>query len=177
MQLETVHSGQVLTTKSRSATLSNMPLEHIIKTAVNPGRPPTRAASVSGLLPPQHTVVMTPDLSAGVLGCATRLMVETADADGNQKLDEAELASFLTKILKASGQDAGAAQRVLEINPRHPLVASLATEISSAPGSTRAEQVADLLFDMALVVEGEAPRNPGTFAKSLAQVLDGALKG
>ena len=41
---------------------------------------------------------------------------------------------------------------------------------------SRAEQVADLLFDMALVVEGEAPRNPGSFAKSLAQVLDGALK-
>ena len=100
-----------------------------------------------------------------------------ADSPACFVASESSMDMQLSKILKASGQDAGAAQRVLEINPRHPLVASLATEISSAPGSTRAEQVADLLFDMALVVEGEAPRNPGTFAKSLAQVLDGALKG
>ena len=100
-----------------------------------------------------------------------------ADSPACFVASESSMDMQLSKILKASGQDAGAAQRVLEINPRHPLVASLATEISSAPGSTRAEQVADLLFDMALVVEGEAPRNPGTFAKALAQVLDGALKG
>ncbi|MGB1148980.1 MAG: molecular chaperone HtpG, partial [Alphaproteobacteria bacterium] len=100
-----------------------------------------------------------------------------ADSPACFVASESSMDMQLSKILKASGQDAGAAQRVLEINPRHSLVASLATEISSAPGSTRAEQVADLLFDMALVVEGEAPRNPGTFAKSLAQVLDGALKG
>ncbi|MEC8274811.1 MAG: molecular chaperone HtpG, partial [Pseudomonadota bacterium] len=99
-----------------------------------------------------------------------------ADSPACFVASESSMDMQLSKILKASGQDAGAAQRVLEINPRHPLVASLATEISSAPGSTRAEQVADLLFDMALVVEGEAPRNPGTFAKSLTQVLDGALK-
>ena len=99
-----------------------------------------------------------------------------ADSPACFVASESSMDMQLSKILKASGQDAGAAQRVLEINPRHPLVTTLSAEITSQPGSARAEQVADLLFDMALVVEGEAPRDPGQFAKALAQVLGNALR-
>ena len=81
----------------------------------------------------------------------------------------------LSKILKASGQDAGPDRRILEINPNHPLVVALNSEVEAQAGSDRAEQVAELLFDMALIVEGEAPRDPAGFAKSLTAMLNNSL--
>ncbi len=81
----------------------------------------------------------------------------------------------LSKILKASGQDAGPDRRILEINPNHPLVVALNSEVEAQAGSDRAEQVAELLFDMALIVEGEAPRDPAGFAKSLTAMMNNSL--
>lgn len=81
----------------------------------------------------------------------------------------------LSKILRASGQDAGPEKRILEINPRHPLVVALNSEVQVEAGSAKAEQVAELLFDMALIVEGEAPRDPATFAKSLTTMMNSSL--
>lgn len=81
----------------------------------------------------------------------------------------------LSKILRASGQDAGPEKRILEINPRHPLVVALNSEVQAEAGSAKAEQVAELLFDMALIVEGEAPRDPATFAKSLTTMMNSSL--
>jgi len=81
----------------------------------------------------------------------------------------------LSKILKASGQDAGPDKRILEINPSHPLVVALNAEVLAQAGSNRAEQVAELLFDMALIVEGEAPRDPAAFGKSLTTMMSGSL--
>ena len=81
----------------------------------------------------------------------------------------------LSKILKASGQDAGPDRRILEINPAHPLVIALNSEVEAQAGSARAEQVAELLFDMALIVEGEAPRDPAGFAKSLTALMNSSL--
>mgnify|MGYP000294120987 CR=1 FL=1 len=83
----------------------------------------------------------------------------------------------LSKILKASGQETGPDQKILEINPSHPLVQALQSEVGQSPDSERAEQVAEVLFDMALVVEGEAPRNPARFAKSLTSLMNNSLKG
>ena len=83
----------------------------------------------------------------------------------------------LSKILKASGQDAGPDKRILEINPSHPLVAALGTEVQAQAGSSKAEQVAELLFDMALIVEGEAPRNAAGFAKSMTLMMNDSLLG
>ena len=81
----------------------------------------------------------------------------------------------LSKILRASGQDAGPEKRILEINPRHPLVVALNSDVQAEAGSGKAEQVAELLFDMALIVEGEAPRDPATFAKSLTTMMNSSL--
>jgi len=83
----------------------------------------------------------------------------------------------LSKILKASGQDAGPDKRILEINPSHPLVVALSAEVQAQAGSSKAEHVAELLFDMALIVEGEAPRNATGFAKSMTLMMNDSLLG
>ena len=83
----------------------------------------------------------------------------------------------LSKILKASGQDAGPDKRILEINPSHPLVAALNNEVQAQAGSNKAEQVAELLFDMALIVEGEAPRDAAGFARAMTSLMNDSLQG
>ena len=100
-----------------------------------------------------------------------------ADSPACFVASESSMDMQLSKILKASGQETGPDQKILEINPSHALVQSLQEEIAKAPGSERAEQVAELLFDMALVVEGETPRNPARFAKALTQMMNDSLKG
>ncbi|MGB1146402.1 MAG: molecular chaperone HtpG [Alphaproteobacteria bacterium] len=100
-----------------------------------------------------------------------------ADSPACFVASESSMDMQLSKILKASGQETGPNQKILEINPSHPLVQSLQNEVGQSPGSERAEQVAELLFDMALVVEGEAPRNPARFAKSLTSLMSSSLKG
>ena len=100
-----------------------------------------------------------------------------ADSPACFVASESSMDMQLSKILKASGQETGPDQKILEINPSHPLVQSLQNEVGQSPGSERAEQVAELLFDMALVVEGEAPRNPARFAKSLTSLMSSSLKG
>lgn len=82
----------------------------------------------------------------------------------------------LSKILKASGQDAGPDKRILEINPGHPLVVALNSEVQAQAGSNKAEQVAELLFDMALIVEGEAPRDAAGFARSMTSLMNDSLR-
>ena len=82
----------------------------------------------------------------------------------------------LSKILKASGQDAGPDKRILEINPGHPLVMALNSEVQAQAGSNKAEQVAELLFDMALIVEGEAPRDAAGFARSMTSLMNDSLR-
>ncbi len=64
--------------------------------------------------------------------------------------------------------------RILEINPRHPLILRLAD--AGQDGRRRAlSDAAWLLLDQARVVEGEAPADPVAFARRLAAMLTRAI--
>ena len=63
-----------------------------------------------------------------------------------------------------------AAPPVLEINPRHTLVAGLAAK--AAEGEDVAE-AAGLLFDLARIQDGDLPRDPAGFARSVEAALAG----
>jgi molecular chaperone HtpG len=57
---------------------------------------------------------------------------------------------------------------VLEINPRHALIAALAARV--AEGGDVTEQ-AETLLDLARVQDGESPRDPAAFARRVAAAL------
>ncbi len=80
----------------------------------------------------------------------------------------------LEKILAGAGRLPSAAKPILEINPRHELVAALA-----ALGDTERtfkEDAAHLLFDEARVLDGERPADARLFSDRLARVLGRGLK-
>ncbi len=66
--------------------------------------------------------------------------------------------------------------RVLEINPRHALVRSLALDAAKPGASERLEDAAHLLLDQARIVEGEPVPDPAAFARRLAAVMGQTLQ-
>jgi len=74
----------------------------------------------------------------------------------------------LQRLMRRSGRALPEQAPILDINPRHPLVAALAAKV--ARGEDVAEQ-AETLLDLARVQDGEAPRDPAAFARRVAVAL------
>ena len=75
----------------------------------------------------------------------------------------------LEKLLASAGQLGQTSKPVLEINPRHELVARLSS-LSDEEKELR-EDAAHLLFDEARVADGELPLDPRAFSARLGRVL------
>jgi molecular chaperone HtpG len=75
-------------------------------------------------------------------------------------------------MYKASGQAVPVGKRILELNPKHPVVTGLrqAYENRGADDSSLAE-TAELLYSTALLAEGDVPEDPAKFAGLLAHRL------
>jgi len=89
--------------------------------------------------------------------------------------DEGDMGIHLERLLRQHQQGAGQAPRILELNPRHALIRSLADK---AKGDGAADALRDsvwLLFDQARIMEGETPSDPQAFARRLSAALEKGL--
>jgi molecular chaperone HtpG len=75
----------------------------------------------------------------------------------------------LEKLLAGAGRLTSASKPILEVNPRHELIAALATLGDDARALK--EDATYLLFDEARVLEGDRVAEPRLFAERLARVL------
>jgi molecular chaperone HtpG len=85
--------------------------------------------------------------------------------------DEGDLDPQMEKLLKSMGQELPPMKRVLEINPTHPLFASMNTIFEKDKKSATLEEYVRLLYDQALVLEGSKPKDPGAFSKLIAKLM------
>jgi molecular chaperone HtpG len=85
--------------------------------------------------------------------------------------DEGDLDPQMEKLLKSMGQELPPMKRVLEINPGHPLFASMNTLFEKDKKSATLEEYVRLLYDQALVLEGSKPKDPGAFSKLIAKLM------
>ena len=74
----------------------------------------------------------------------------------------------MQRLMRRAGRAMPPVPPVLEINPRHALIAALAARV--AKGGDVSEQ-AETLFDLARVQDGESPRDPAAFARRVAAAL------
>ncbi len=88
--------------------------------------------------------------------------------------DAGQMSIHLERLLKAHRQMDKGSLRILEINPRHPLIGALATTVQQK-GREAISDDAFLLLDQANIVEGEAPADPLAFAQRLAAVMAKSL--
>ncbi len=82
------------------------------------------------------------------------LVADTYDMGGN-----------LERLLKSAGQKISHTKPILEINPYHPMVMKLKTEMDNF------EDWSQILFDQALLAEGGQLEDPAAFVKRLNELL------
>ncbi len=84
--------------------------------------------------------------------------------------DEAGLSSNMERILRAANQDVHmGAKRILEVNPRHPLIKNLAA-LHGAEQTDEAGELAQLLLDDAMLLEGTV-KDPAAMGRRLQALL------
>ncbi|MCY7314534.1 MAG: molecular chaperone HtpG, partial [Rubrivivax sp.] len=89
--------------------------------------------------------------------------------------DDGDMSSHLSRLLKQAGQTApgmsgmGKSLPILEINPDHALVKRL----DSAVGSERFDDLAQILFDQALLAEGGQLEDPAAYVRRVNTLLVG----
>lgn len=87
---------------------------------------------------------------------------------------EGAMGANLERILQAANQEVPKTKRVLEINPEHPLVKTLAR--LNSEGKTGLEPFARLLLDHAAIAEGRLD-DPQGFAQRLQALMEKAAEG
>ncbi len=84
---------------------------------------------------------------------------------------EHDLDPQMEKMFRAMGQDVPKGQRALEVNPDHPLIARMQDLFAADAESGRLKEYVDLLYDQALLLEGDRPRDPVAFAKAMSKLM------
>jgi len=81
------------------------------------------------------------------------------------------------RLMQAMGQPMAAPKRILELNPGHALIKRLHAIHTVSPNDNRIEDAAELLYDLALIAEGEPPSDAAAFARRATRVMAKALGG
>lgn len=90
--------------------------------------------------------------------------------------DEQGLSAHMERFFKAMNQEIPAGKRILELNPKHPLVEAMQKLYDQDPQSAQLKEYAGLLYDQALLTEGSQIADPGLFAKRIADLMVAGLK-
>jgi molecular chaperone HtpG len=96
-----------------------------------------------------------------------RVTLRLTDSPACLVADEQDLSANLQRLLKSAGQAVPQSKPIMEINPRHALLARLKGESDE----TRFADLAQILFDQALLSEGGTLEDPAGFVKRLNQLI------
>ncbi len=93
-----------------------------------------------------------------------RVTTRLVDSPACLVTSEGELSPQLIRMLKQAGQAVPESKPVLEINPEHPLVKKLES-------SAQFDDLANVIFDQAVIAEGGLPENPAEYVKRINNLL------
>ncbi|MFA6549428.1 MAG: molecular chaperone HtpG, partial [Candidatus Margulisiibacteriota bacterium] len=79
--------------------------------------------------------------------------------------DEHAMGAHMEKLFKAMGQDMPSSKPILEINPAHPLIGNMQALLGKNKEHPKLAEYAAVLYDQALIMEGQKIKDPATFAK------------
>ena len=84
---------------------------------------------------------------------------------------EHDLDPKMAKMFQAMGQEVPKGVRALEINPGHELILRMKQLFAADPKSAQLKEYTGLLYDQALLLEGDKPRDPVAFARALSKLM------
>ncbi len=91
--------------------------------------------------------------------------------------DAGDIDMHLERLLRQHQRITESASRILEINPKHPLIRGLARLVAKGGGAADLADAAHLLLDPARIIEGEPPADAAAFAQRLAGIMQRGLAG
>jgi molecular chaperone HtpG len=83
---------------------------------------------------------------------------------------EGDPGANMERILRMVDQDAPERKRILELNPSHPIIQSIAALARKEPGSDKVRTWSELLYDQALLSEGVV-EDPATLVRRIQDLL------
>ena len=93
-----------------------------------------------------------------------RVTTRLVDSPACLVTSEGELSPQLIRMLKQAGQAVPESKPTLEINPEHPLVKKLES-------SAQFDDLANVIFDQAVIAEGGLPEDPAAYVKRINSLL------
>src|SRR3990167_1788779 len=93
-----------------------------------------------------------------------RVTTRLVDSPACLVAGEGELSPQLIRMLQQAGQAVPESKPILEINPEHPLVRKL-------ENSAQFDDLANVIFDQALIAEGGLPDDPAEYIKRINSLL------
>ena len=91
--------------------------------------------------------------------------------------DEGDMDMHMERLLRQHKQISESFKRILEINPKHPLVLALSAQVEEGGAAEELEEVARLLLDQARIMEGESLPDPAAFSRRLSAAVARGLAG
>lgn len=95
-----------------------------------------------------------------------RVTTRLVDSPACLVVDEGDISGHLARMLKQAGQTAPKSQPTLEVNAEHALVKRL-------EGSAHFDELANILFDQAVLAEGGHLEDPAAYVKRVNALLTG----
>ena len=83
--------------------------------------------------------------------------------------------AHLEKILRQAGKSVPQAKRVLELNPKHPMIQKLGAMATDSEAQGKLGEYMALLYDQALLSEGSPLPDPNAFAKRVTALMTFAV--
>ncbi|OWQ45004.1 molecular chaperone HtpG [Roseateles noduli] len=102
-----------------------------------------------------------------------RVTTRLVDSPACIVVEEHDISGHLARMLKQAGQSAPVSQPTLEINPDHALVKKLGAIEGDEAGDARFGDLAQVLFDQALLAEGGVLEDPAAYVKRVNALLLG----
>ncbi|MBF0319483.1 MAG: molecular chaperone HtpG [Nitrospirae bacterium] len=88
--------------------------------------------------------------------------------------DEGTIDPAMERMLRAMGKDMPRTMRILELNPSHPMIETLSAVMEKDGQS--ADTFIDLLYEQALLLDGNKPKDPAVFAKKISDLMLESLR-
>jgi molecular chaperone HtpG len=100
-----------------------------------------------------------------------RVTTRLKDSPACLVTDENEMSSHMEKMMKAMGQEVTKVKPVFEINPEHPILVNMNNRYEKDPKDTDLEEWTKLLFDQAMIAEGQMVSDPLAYSQRVNKLL------
>ncbi|MBC7719828.1 MAG: molecular chaperone HtpG, partial [Chitinophagaceae bacterium] len=89
-------------------------------------------------------------------------------------VQDGDMSTQLARMLKQAGQTIPEIKPILEVNAQHALVKKLESLANLPEGNADFDNLAQILFDQALLSEGGLPEDPAAYVRRVNHMLEKA---